>query len=333
MRSTHSMQVVTYLLQMFSLYSPPTPHYDGMISAKTTRPPVSGSLASTTRLHATLAVVTLLAASPVRAQATSAPVRIQVRDSAGHAALVVDLRIVRGLNVTVAAGTTDSLGRAVLSVPTAPAEYQLELRKIGYGRTERFFRVGRDSLSFDVTLRRVIQQLETVKVTAEQDVKRKSYHVDADQIAGSTELLRDATDVLAKLRPDMICGRSCSPMASIAAITRNPARKCPGLVFQQRQPMSCPVDDTPPSVLTNVWVNGRRIRSVALNEMVRADVIDGQTGTRAQPTGTGTLSLILLPNGGSLLRISKAGDDNLSRAVEISPEHTTPITLMMTRMP
>jgi hypothetical protein len=109
-------------------------------------------------------------------------------------------------------------------------------------------------------LRRVPQELAPVVVTAEEDVKRKSYHIDAEAIANSGRVLIDASDILAKLRPDMICGRSCSPMASIALRTRNPVRKCPGLAFSQ--PRSCPVDNSPMSPNTNVWVNGRRLRMV-----------------------------------------------------------------------
>jgi hypothetical protein len=113
-----------------------------------------------------------------------------------------------------------------------------------------------------------VQDLTPVVVTAEQDLKRKSYHIDADAIANSDRVLIDATDILTKLRPDMICGRSCSPMAAVAATTRTAARKCPMLAFQQKA--TCPVDDTPPPLSTNVWVNGRWIRTVIPSEMALA---------------------------------------------------------------
>jgi hypothetical protein len=44
-------------------------------------------------------------------------------------------------------------------------------------------------------------------VTSAQDVRRKSYHLDADEIASSKEMLLDALDVVRKLRPDMLFGR------------------------------------------------------------------------------------------------------------------------------
>src|SRR5581483_3158855 len=58
--------------------------------------------------------------------------------------------------------------------------------------------------------------------------------------------------------------------ASLMARARNPVRACPGLVFQQPPRTRCPVSDAPPSLETNVWVNGRRIRMVVPNEMAVA---------------------------------------------------------------
>jgi hypothetical protein len=136
-------------------------------------------------------------------------------------------------------------------------------------------RLVRDSISFDVVLERSIQTIAPVVVSAEQDIKRKAYHIDADQIANSVRPLFNAADILAKLRPDMICGRSCTPMGSIAARTQTGARKCPMLALHQRA--TCPPDTTEPSLETNVWVNGRRIRIVPLDEMALAH----QTGVLA----------------------------------------------------
>jgi hypothetical protein len=104
-----------------------------------------------------------------------------------------------------------------------------------------------------------------VQITEQQDLKRKSYFIDADEIAKHADILIDATDILKKLRPDMICGRSCFPMQAAGARARTPARACPGLVFQQRR--SCPVDNTPPALSTNVWVNGIWIRSIPTDTM------------------------------------------------------------------
>jgi hypothetical protein len=270
------------------------------------------------------------------------------------------------------------------------------------------------------------------------DLKRRNYHIDAEDIANSTRSLVDAADILARERPDMICGRGCMPLAAIAALTSNPARKCPGLQFQNRPQSSCPVDDSPPKLATNVWVNGRRIRMMPPNEMslarqtgmlagllpgtmavlgeiraehiseityvdeldksvgkigsegalfivlkegiaydpgseshlvvdrppparaaasaraalpgyryrllgvfdqltgdpiVGAEVMDMKTGTKALTTKTGTVSLIFLPEGGTPVRITKPGYEELTLAVEISAESAEPLTLLMVRKP
>ena len=205
------------------------------------------------------------------AQTHSTRVEILVRDSAGAPVAGAEASVVQGLNLSRAGGMTDDRGRVSLSiadVASAHDDYQLVVRKIGFARTERFFRFQRDTMSFEIQLRRVPQELTPVVVTAEEDLKRKSYHIHAEAIAASDRVLIDATDILAKLRPDMICGRSCNPMAGVAARTRIPVRACPGLAFSQ--PTRCPVNDTPVSPNTNVWVNGKRLRMVIPDEMAMA---------------------------------------------------------------
>jgi hypothetical protein len=221
----------------------------------------------------------ILVASRLSGQ-TSHPARVNVivRDSAGAPVIAAEASIVQGLNLSRATGMTDERGRVSLTmsdIASPHEDYQLVIRKIGFTRRDQFFRFQRDTVSFEIKLLRVPQELAPVVVTAEQDLKRKSYHIDAEAIASSDRVLIDATDILAKLRPDMICGRSCSPMASVAARTRNPVRACPGLAFSQ--PTKCPVDDKPVSPNTNVWVNGRRLRLVIPNEMAMAR----QTGVLA----------------------------------------------------
>ena len=360
---------------------------------------------------------------------------VRVRDDAGIVS-GADVSVVTGLNDARVSGVTDDRGGLTITLraPDVKAEYQVVVRKIGYERADRFFRATGDTMSFDVMLHRV-QELLPVVVTAEQDIKQKSYHIGEDEIANSSATLIDATDILAKLRPDMICGRSCSPIGSIAARTRAPVRKCPGLAFSQ--PRTCPTDNTPPSYATNIWVNGRRIRIAIPDEMALARqhgvlaglsiasmgvlseikpehiaemtyldewdtsvdklgaqgglfivlkpgigyepgkssfvtdvepkpassaavaasasppayrlrllgvydaetgdpiegawVIDMTTGTKARSTSTGTVSLAFLPEGGSPVRIVKEGYEDLTLAVEISPEHLAPMTLVMVR--
>ena len=209
--------------------------------------------------------------SVAAAQTHPTRVDVVVRDSAGAPVTGAEASVVQGLNISRAGGLTDDRGRVSLTiadVASAHDDYQLVVRKIGFARVERFFRFQRDTLAFEIRLRRVPQELTPVVVTAEEDLKRKSYHIDAEAIASSDRVLIDATDILAKLRPDMICGRACRPLAGVAARTRNPVRACPGLALSQ--PTRCPVSDAPVSPNTNVWVNGRRLRMVIPSEMAMA---------------------------------------------------------------
>jgi hypothetical protein len=224
-------------------------------------------------------------ASVAQAQAThAARVEVVVRDTGGRVLAGAEASVVQGLNEARAIGISDDRGRVTLTLPGVGStrdDYQLVVRKIGYQRNERFFHVVRDSLTLDITLRRVPQDLEAVVVTAEQTLKRKSYHIDAETIASSDRMIMDATDIVAKLRPDMICGRNCRPMENLAAKTRSAFRACPGLVLQQK--LTCPAEEQIQVVNTNVWVNGRRLRIVPLNDMAMAR----QTGMLAGlPAGT-----------------------------------------------
>jgi hypothetical protein len=385
------------------------------------------------------ALATLIAVGSHHARAQtprSVRVDVSVRDTSGRPIGGAEVAVVRGLNDARASGQTDDRGRLSLvagQVVAAQDDYHLVVRKIGFERTERFFHPTRDTLGFDIVIQRVAQELSPVVVTAEQDLKRKSYHIDADAIANSDRTLIDATDILTKLRPDMICGRSCSPLGAVAATTRTAARKCPMLALQQKS--VCPVDNTPPSVATNVWVNGRWIRSIIPSEMAMARrtgmlagllpgsltvlseikpehiaemtyldefdntvgkvgsqsalfivlknginyepgkesyvvdeaiatpapaptalpayryrllgvyddstgdpiegayVIDMTSGTKARTTATGTVSLGFLSEGTSPVRITKAGYEDLTLAVEISAEAKLPLTLVMVRRP
>jgi hypothetical protein len=62
-----------------------------------------------------------------------------------------------------------------------------------------------------------------------------------------------------------------------------------------------------------------------------AFVIDMTTGTRARTTVTGTVSLAFLPDGGTPLRITKPGYDDLTIGVEIAPARVDPLTLVMSK--
>ena len=382
-----------------------------------------------------VAFILLCARTALPQDLPSTTVRVVVRDSASHPVRGADVTIVHGLNDVVASSVTDDRGLTSLDLAMRVGDYELVVRRVGFDPVERFFRSTRDTLVFEIGLRASVRQLAAVAVTAERDPKAASYHIGADEIGNSSRVLIDGTDILAKLRPDMICGRSCNPMEGEAAVTRNPARKCPGLAFA-KPVLSCPMDDSPPNLATNVWVNGQRIRTIALDEVALsrqhgvlagllpgtmtvlseikpehiaeityldefdtsvdktgaqaalfivlkpgiaysagkgsyvvdatpavterpalrpaplpeyrfrllgvfdqetgdpiagADVIDEQTGERAKTTPTGTVSLVFLPEGGSPVRISKDGYEDLSIAVEISAEARAPLTLTMAR--
>lgn len=136
-------------------------------------------------------------------------VRVIVVDTAKRPMPDVNLTIVRGLNQQVAVGATDSGGHSVLRVPNDTGAYQVVARRIGYQRAVHFFaKVFGDSIAIQLEMRRTVQQLDVVAVTEKQDIARKSYHIDADDIANSTKTIVDATDIVAKLRPDMLDGRS-----------------------------------------------------------------------------------------------------------------------------
>jgi hypothetical protein len=145
-----------------------------------------------------------IAQRPVTGQlAPRAVLLVHVVDSAGVALANADVAIVHGLTTTVANGVTDATGRRMLGVPVG-GEYQLVVRRIGFQRADQFFRSDRDSIPLRIILRRSTAQLPAVNVTAAQDLKRKNYHVEADDIAASARPIIDGLDVLTKLRPDMI---------------------------------------------------------------------------------------------------------------------------------
>jgi carboxypeptidase family protein len=207
------------------------------------------------------AVTTADAQQPVHPPLT---INVRVVDSVAVAVGGAEVAVVQGLNDTRASGITDGRGLVSLTISDDGGNYQLIVRKIGFTRVAEFFhaRPGLPPLSFQIVLHRTVQSLAPVQINAREDVTRKSYFIDADEIAKHADELIDATDILKMLRPDMICGRSCSPMQAAGAATKAPARKCPTLAFQPRR--TCPAADNPnPSLSTNVWVNGVWIRSIA----------------------------------------------------------------------
>jgi hypothetical protein len=182
-----------------------------------------------------LAIALLALAAPLAAQhADSLSLRVRVTDSASHPIPAVELSVVVGLNDVQATGTTGSDGVRILRFAHPHAPIEIIARKIGFTRTSAFVTPRVDSASVTLVLHRPVQALPAVTVNAIEDIKRRAYHVDADEIANSSRPIFDGMDVLLKLKPDIVYGRM----------------------------KGCGVEE--------VWVNGKRIYNVPYSSMVEA---------------------------------------------------------------
>lgn len=159
-----------------------------------------------------------------RAQATTGvTVRVRLADETTGAPVAgAEVSVVRGLRRAVATALTDDAGMRVLTVAADSGEYQVVVRKIGYRRADRFFpaMAGRDTLSVLFSMVRIAQPLEAVTVRAKEDLARKSYYIDDEEIANSDRPLVTSVDIIEKLRPDMIWGRGgpggpCGKISSV----------------------------------------------------------------------------------------------------------------------
>jgi hypothetical protein len=360
-------------------------------------------------------------------------VRVRVVDTTRAPISGAEVSVIRDLNTQVASGVTDGLGLRDLRVPRTDGEYQIVVRRIGYQRNERFFaRPLSDTVAVQIDLRRVVQELAPVNVTGQEDRTRRHYHLDADEISSSTRLLYDATDVLQKIRPEMLGSGDCAlqnvwvngkrviyPPPNEMALARRGTPPAPAppptLVFQgdgssgralpaspaQRvdgDPWSAlasikpehileinyidcyiydPVhkkgsedavyialkpgigydpgvgsfvvdtartanaNELPPirvaGVPDSVLAYRRRLLGV-YNErtgdpVVGAEVIDLQSGLRSRTSKTGTVSLIYLEEGKSVIRIHRDGFRDEDMDVTIAPGKTNPITVVLAPLP
>jgi hypothetical protein len=89
------------------------------------------------------------------------PVVISVHliDSTARSIEGADVAVIVGLSDSKATGTTDPSGHVSLTVMEPRGDYQLVVRKIGYNRSDQFFRGTSGRLSFDVVTHRNTQAL------------------------------------------------------------------------------------------------------------------------------------------------------------------------------
>jgi hypothetical protein len=154
----------------------------------------------------------MLAGTPRVAAAQGAAtvlVRVRLADfTTGVPVAGAEVSIVQGLRTVIAQEMTDETGLRVLFVKNDSSDYQVVVRKIGYRRADRFFLTGsHDTVAINIVMTRIPQVLETVKITAKEDLARKSYYIDDEEISKSDRPLYTSADIIEKLRPDMIWGR------------------------------------------------------------------------------------------------------------------------------
>lgn len=164
-----------------------------------------GRLAIVAALATTVSCMCTLRAA---AQSTTRPLAVHVRDESGMPVPGAEVTLLDSASHAVRRGMTDLAGHTVLRVPTGRA-LRLRVQRLGYRPGERTLDIsaGRDTAAAIIVLQRVAQSLDTVRVTAEESLRRRVYHIDSTAIAASTRTLFDAWDVITKLRPDIAYGR------------------------------------------------------------------------------------------------------------------------------
>jgi len=327
---------------------------------------------------------------------------VRVTDTAAAAMASVDLAVMRGVNTVVARGTTDAAGRHAFTLSDEAGGLEVVARKIGFQRGDRFFTLTRDTTVISIVLRRTVQALDAVRVSAEQDLRRKSYFLDADAIANSDRPLFDGMDVFTKLRPDMLYSRSAGAFehCEIEEVWVN-GRRLPispydsldPMIESRRKTLHKPPKSKPVSLAVlktlslvkpehiaeinyrdcmdksigkmgdrnaafitlkpgvafdlsrGTYVVGQkppvasfRNRLLGLYDDANGEPLDSAVvlnmanGDRVQTTSTGTVSLAFLPEGKSMIKISKAGYRDFSFEISISPTDTIPLTILLTRI-
>jgi len=191
----------------------------------------------------------------------TATVHVHVTDSVGAPVAGAEVSIVHDLTAVLARGSTNDRGDETLVIPREAGEKDLVVRKIGFVRVDRFFTEPPQS-QLTVRLLRVVQSLSAVKVTADEDARRKSYFIDAEGIEKSNRTIVDALDVVTKLRPDMIWGRSGPPdRIGLHGDSRGYRASAPSA--RQTAAQGAKYGYCPP--VQDIWVNGDHQRLIQVN--------------------------------------------------------------------
>lgn len=135
--------------------------------------------------------------------------RVRVTDSAGTPIPGVDVAVSDSGRHILAQRNTATDGTANLVFRRIAGRVQVSARRLGYGPAQQNVSVTAvDTLSLLFRLTPAAASIAPVVVSADEDLKRKSYFVDSAQIAHSHRLILNGMDVLTKMRPDILTGRA-----------------------------------------------------------------------------------------------------------------------------
>ncbi len=199
------------------------------------------------------------------AQAPSRPLRVRVLDEGALPVSGAEVVVLEGLRKIVAQGSTDAAGGRTLLLP-APEDtgrgFELTVRKLGFDRLTRYVRprMG-DTVSLIVKLARSAQSLDTVRVSERADIRKRLYHVSAEQIANSARYLGDGTDIVAKLRPDVLGGTRGPPKPArmISVTGSRPGRRTNFPDPTSRPVMTSSYGTQCTEPIDDIWINGKRV--------------------------------------------------------------------------
>lgn len=158
-----------------------------------------------------LACTICIACAATRAAAQDRTmIHVRLADSSGAPVAGAEVTVLRGFNAAVGHAASDSAGDATIGFAGGKGEYQIEARKIGYTHGDRVVALDRavDTATYAVSMQPIPHALDSVRVSAARTPREKDLSIDADEIAASPRPLRSAWDILVKLRPDMLRGRS-----------------------------------------------------------------------------------------------------------------------------